>query len=224
MCFLYLTEDDFVKRAAATPVIRRLLDKVMFSPFATLAALFDGINHFLLMISFRLGPAPALFHLAKDDDSFHSQQYLLANASLMASVVYFVTKTVQAGLAKHALSENLFWQDAFSFWNLLDTVPLLMVLLCSIAVDITLRQRTASDGGDSGDIPFFLRTCVAITTVSEYCWLMQMFLLVNQSHFSFDPLSCSLRSLFYGYASWPLLRFETSNLQHLFVSIILLPV
>ena len=159
----------------------------MFSPFATLAALFDGINHFLLMISFRLGPAPALFHLAKDDDSFHAQQYLLANASLMASVIYFVTKTVQAGLAKHALSENLFWQDAFSFWNLLDTVPLLMVLLCSIAVDITLRQRAASNDGDSGDIPFLLRTCVAITTVSEYCWLMQIPLLVNQSHFSFSP-------------------------------------
>ena len=28
-------EDDLVKRAAATPVIRRLLDKIMFSPFAT---------------------------------------------------------------------------------------------------------------------------------------------------------------------------------------------
>ena len=63
-------EDDLVKRAAATPVIRRLLDKVMFSPFATLAALFDGINHLLLMLSFRMGPASAMFHLSGTDETF----------------------------------------------------------------------------------------------------------------------------------------------------------
>lgn len=114
-------EDDLVKRAATTPIIRSLLDKNMFSPFAMLAALFDGINHFLLMISFRLGPAPALFHLAKDDDTFQPHQYLFANACLMSSVAYFGTKSIHAGLAKHALSENLFWSDAFTFWNLLDT-------------------------------------------------------------------------------------------------------
>ena len=79
-------DDDLVKRAAATPVIRRLLDKIMFSPFATLAALFDGVNHFLLMISFRLGPAPALFHLSKMDATFHPQQYLFASATLVASL------------------------------------------------------------------------------------------------------------------------------------------
>ena len=113
-------EDDLVKRAAATPVIMRLLDKAMFSPFAMLSALFDGINHILLMISFRLGPAPALFHLSRGDDAFQPQQYLFANTTLMATVVYFGTKSIHAGLAKYALSENLFWSDAFTFWNLLD--------------------------------------------------------------------------------------------------------
>ena len=81
---LCVLDDDLVKRAAATPVIRRLLDKIMFSPFATLAALFDGFNHFLLMISFRLGPAPALFHLSNMDSTFQSQQYLFASVTLMA--------------------------------------------------------------------------------------------------------------------------------------------
>ncbi len=157
-------EDDLVKRAAATPVIRRLLDKIMFSPFATLAALFDGINHFLLMISFRLGPAPALFHLSAMDVSFQPQRYLVASATLMASVAYFGTKAVHTGLAKHALSENLFWSDLFTFWNLLDIVPVIMVLLCSIAVDIVLRKRAYSEV-DNSEVPFFLRTLIAITTV-----------------------------------------------------------
>ncbi|KAL7533458.1 hypothetical protein ACHAXR_007573 [Thalassiosira sp. AJA248-18] len=165
--------DDFVKRAAATPVIRKLLDKIMFSPFASLAALFDGINHFLLMISFRLGPAPALFHLACNDTTFQPQQYLFASVTLMGSVSYFATKAVHAGLAKHALSENLFWSDAFTFWNLLDTVPLLMVLFCSVAVDIVLRQRVhAGEEVDQDDIPFILRTGVAITT--PFLWLRIM--------------------------------------------------
>lgn len=111
---LPLLEDDLVKRAAATPVMRRLLDKIMFrydglactqtlfvclsitsiafffrscSPFATLAALFDGMNHFLLMISFRLGPAPALFHLAKNDSTFQPNHYLLASATLISRYV-----------------------------------------------------------------------------------------------------------------------------------------
>lgn len=83
------------------------------------------------------------------------------------SISYFGTKAVHAGLAKHALSENLFWSDAFTFWSLLDTVPLLMCLLCSIAVDMTLRQRAYAVDGDNDDIPFLLRTGVAITTVSE---------------------------------------------------------
>ena len=156
-------EDDLVKRAAATPVIRRLLDKIMFSPFATLAALFDGLNHFMLMIAFRLGPAPALFHLSNQDKTFHPQQYLISSVMLMASVAYFGTKVIHAGLAKHALSENLFWSDLGTFWQLLDTVPLLMVLICSFAVDITLRQRAYSEVGDS-TIPFFLRTMIAMTT------------------------------------------------------------
>jgi len=162
-------EDDLVKRACITPVIRRLLDKVMFSPFATLAALFDGINHFLLMISFRLGPAPALFHLSKLDDTFQPQQYLLASATLLSSVFFFGTKAIHTGLAKYAVSKNLFWSDAFTFWNLLETIPLLMVLFCSIAVDIVLRQRAHTEVEDDNDIPFFLRTAVAITT--PFLWL-----------------------------------------------------
>lgn len=164
-------EDDLVKRAASTPVIRRLLDKIMFSPFATLCALFDGIFHLLLMISFRLGPAPALFHLSNLDDAFHPQQYLFANATLMASVFYFGTKVIHEGLAKHALSENLFWSDATSFWNLLDIVPLVMVLICSFAIDIVLRKRAYYEVGDSA-IPFSLRSLVAITT--PFLWLRIM--------------------------------------------------
>ena len=117
----------------------------------------------MLMIAFRLGPAPALFHLSNQDKTFHPQQYLISSVMLMASVAYFGTKVIHAGLAKHALSENLFWSDLGTFWQLLDTVPLLMVLICSFAVDITLRQRAYSEVGDS-TIPFFLRTMIAMTT------------------------------------------------------------
>jgi len=87
----------------------------------------------------------------------------LTDLLLLKSVAYFGTKAVHAGLAKHALSENLFWSDFGTFWQLLDTVPLLMVLFCSFAVDIVLRQRAQSEVGD-GSIPFFLRTIVAMVS------------------------------------------------------------
>ena len=163
-------DDDLVKRAAATSVIRRLLDRVMFSPFATIQALMDGINHILLMLSFRMGPAAALFHLAADDLGFRPHRYLFSTAILCMSVSYFGTKTVHAMIAKYALSQNLFWNDALSFWNLVDTLPLVMVMLCSVAVDSALRKKMNSDmEGNNNVIPFYLRSAVAITT--PFLWL-----------------------------------------------------
>lgn len=161
-------DDDLVKRAAATSVIRRLLDRIMFSPFATIQALMDGINHFILMLSFRLGPAATLMHLSAGDVTFNPHLYLLSTATLMLSISYFGTKAVHASIAKYDLSTNLFWNDAFGFWSLLDWFPLIMVLSCSVAVDTVLRNRVNS-GVEDTTIPFFLRSVVAITT--PFLWL-----------------------------------------------------
>ncbi|EJK65935.1 hypothetical protein THAOC_13165, partial [Thalassiosira oceanica] len=157
-----------VKRAAATLVIRKLLDRVMFSPYACISALFDGINHLLLLVAFRLGPAPAMFHLANNDKMFNHQHYLLANIVLMTCVVFFGTKAIHAGLAKWAISTNLFWQDAFSFWSMLETVPLVAVVISSLSVDMVLHHRAARTDNDA-DVPFALRTLVAGTT--PFLWL-----------------------------------------------------
>jgi uncharacterized BrkB/YihY/UPF0761 family membrane protein len=96
----------------------------------------------------------------------------------MSSVCYFGTKTIHGNLAKFAVSENLFWKDFGTFWQLLDTMPLLLVLVCSVAVDIVLRRR-AQNEDDDGDIPFFLRTMVAITTVSSLCLFMPLLYLCH---------------------------------------------
>jgi len=161
-------DDDLVKRAAATSVIRRLLDRIMFSPFATIQALMDGINHSILMLSFRLGPAATLMQLSAGDVTFNPHLYLFSTATLMLSISYFGTKAVHAGISKYDLSTNLFWNDALSFWSLLDWFPLLMVLSCSVAVDTVLRSRVNSDVHDN-TIPFYLRSAVAITT--PFLWL-----------------------------------------------------
>ena len=157
-------DDDLVKRAAATQVLRRILDRRMFSPFATLTALFDGVAHLMLIISFRMGPAQALFHLSRNDETFKPQIHLLSNAIIIFCVCWFGTKKFLQQFANRALSEDLFQKDFYSFWGLLDWVPLVMVLFCSISVDTVLIQRANSDVDD--DItPFILRTAIAITTV-----------------------------------------------------------
>lgn len=46
-----------------------------------------------------------------------------------------------------------------------------MVLFCSVAVDIVLRQRASAEV-DNEEIPFFLRTVIAITT--PFLWLRIM--------------------------------------------------
>ncbi len=161
-------DEDLVKRAAATSVIRRLLDRVMFSPFATIQALVDGINHSILMLSFRLGPAAALMHLSARDRQFNPHLYLFFTSTLMLSISYFGTNVIHAGIAKYNLSRNLFWNDALSFWNMLEWAPLLMVLFSAIAVDTVLRNKANSNVEDT-TIPFYLRSAVAITT--PFLWL-----------------------------------------------------
>ncbi len=161
-------DEDLVKRAAATSVIRRLLDRVMFSPFATIQALVDGINHSILMLSFRLGPAAALMHLSARDRLFNPHLYLFFSSTLMLSISYFGTKVIHAGIAKYNLSKKLFWNDALSFWNMLEWAPLLMVLFSAIAVDTVLRNKANSNVEDT-TIPFYLRSAVAITT--PFLWL-----------------------------------------------------
>ena len=161
-------DDDLVKRAAATSVIRRLLDRVMFSPFATIQALMDGINHFILMLSFRLGPAAVLMHLSARDREFNPHLYLFFTCALMLSISYFGTKAIHTSIARYNLSRNLFWNDALSFWSLLDWCPLLMVLISAVAVDTVLRNK-ASNNIDDNTIPFHLRSAVAITT--PFLWL-----------------------------------------------------
>ena len=146
----------------------RQLGRIMFSPFATIQALMDGINHSILMLSFRMGPAAALMHLSAGDPEFNPHLYLFSTATLMLSISYFGTKAIHAGIAKYDLSTNLFWNDALSFWNLLDWCPLVMVLFCSVAVDTVLRNRVNSDVVDN-TVPFFLRSAVAITT--PFLWL-----------------------------------------------------
>ena len=140
----------------------------MFSPYACISALFDGINHLLLLAAFRLGPAPAMFHLANNDRMFNHQHYLLASIVLMSSIVFFGTKAIHAGLAKWAVSKNLFWQDAFSFWSMLETVPLVAVVISSLSVDMVLHQRATRTDHDD-EVPFALRTLIACTT--PFLWL-----------------------------------------------------
>lgn len=86
--------EGLVKRAAATTVIRRKLDKVMFSPFAVVSALFDLINHVLLIIAFRQGPATALFCLSGYGESFRPRQYLVGSVLLAYCITYFGTKAI----------------------------------------------------------------------------------------------------------------------------------
>uniref|UniRef100_A0A7S4SI03 Uncharacterized protein n=1 Tax=Ditylum brightwellii TaxID=49249 RepID=A0A7S4SI03_9STRA len=157
-------DDDLVKRASVTKVLCRKLDKSISSDFAAALALFDGINHILLVVTFRLGPAEALFYLSRADESFKPHQYIIANVVLVASIVYFATRTIYSNKAKYALSHRLFWSGLFSGSNFLDVVPLVMVLFCIFFTDIILRQRACKETDKFNIIPWPGRIAVALTT------------------------------------------------------------
>lgn len=75
-------DNELLKRSAVTRVVQRALDRKIFSPFALTAALFDFIFHLLMISSFRLGPAEAIFHLSAANTIFPSRQYLFSGIVL----------------------------------------------------------------------------------------------------------------------------------------------
>ena len=166
---LCVLDPSLVTRATMTPVVQRALDKRIFSPFAMTIAVIDGIIHVLLILAFRLGPAPAMFHLNPLDGSFRPFQYLFANMLLFACVFHFIVKEIQLSFAKYNLSPQLFWSDFFTFWNLIDVIPLFFVAFCAIAVDLHLRWRAFDESCVDSTIPFYLRVAVAIST--PFLWL-----------------------------------------------------
>jgi len=156
-------DDDLVKRASVTPVLRRKLDKSISSPFASAVALLDSIHHFCLVIAFRSGPAKALFCLSKDGDPFNPNIYVVANVILISNIIYFATRTFYLNIANYSLSQQLFWSDVFSQGMFLDTVPLIMALFCALQVDILLRRGTSMEI-DNITTPNYARIAVALTT------------------------------------------------------------
>ena len=166
---LCVLDTTLVTRATMTPVVQRALDKRIFSPFAMTIAVIDGIIHVLLILAFRLGPARAMFHLNPHDGSFRPFQYLFANMLLFACVFHFIVKEIQLSFAKYNLSPRLFWSDFFTFWNLIDVIPLFFVAFCAIAVDLHLRWRALDESCVDSSIPFYLRVAVAIST--PFLWL-----------------------------------------------------
>ena len=166
---LCVLDPSLVTRATMTPVVQRALDKRIFSPFAMTIAVIDGVIHVLLILAFRLGPAPAMFHLNPLDGSFRPFQYLFANMLLFACVFHFIVKEIQLSFAKYNLSPQLFWSDFFTFWNLIDVIPLFFVAFCAIAVDLHLRWRAFDESCVDSTIPFYLRVAVAIST--PFLWL-----------------------------------------------------
>lgn len=84
-------------------------------------------------------------------------------------VLHFLAKELQLSFAKYSYSPTLFWSDFFTFWNLVDIIPLFFVTFCSIAVDIHLRLRALDGESNDSSIPFYLRVAVATTT--PFLWL-----------------------------------------------------
>lgn len=111
----------------------------------------------------------------------------IANCKECVQVLTFLF-TVKSGLAKITVSENLFWSDFNTFTNFLETLPLIMVTICSVTIDIVLRQRAQAKGGDD-DHFFFLRSMVAITT--PLLWLRVLSFIKNWNKHLATFILCS---------------------------------
>jgi len=159
---LVVLDSELLKRAAVSRVIQRTLDQKIFSPFALTSALFDGIFHVMFIAAFRLGPAEGMFHLSASDASFRPQQYLVASVVLIGCISYFLRKRGHLAMSKKFAKPDSS-SSVLSRWDLFQVGTLFLAAYCTLAVDWNLRRRARDNVADT-EIPFHLRSLVALTT------------------------------------------------------------
>ena len=157
-------ENDLLKRVAVTRVVQRALDRKIFSPFALTAAVFDGVFHLLMISSFRLGPAEAIFHLSAANTMFPSQQYCVSSIVQIAAIGYFTRQKIHLIKTRKFTKEETIKSKLLNPWSMLTEILPLVLASCSLLlIDWHLRSRARLQIVD-GSIPFSLRAMVAATT------------------------------------------------------------
>lgn len=147
-------DEKMIEEAATTPIISRVLDKMISSPFAVSVVFFDALFLALLIVSFRASTHGFL-------NGYDPEDVIKWIYVTNANVFYFVIREFGKAISLCMITRRAFWVNYFwSFWNIVDILSIVLALSSTIA----MRVSYADDQFVLDDDSLHLRGCLAVTT------------------------------------------------------------
>uniref|UniRef100_A0A7S1BKL7 Ion transport domain-containing protein n=1 Tax=Corethron hystrix TaxID=216773 RepID=A0A7S1BKL7_9STRA len=147
------------EQAATADVVRKIMDRIIARPFAMSVVFFDIIFVLVLICCFRVVAYGFL------NQPIHDETGVLADTiwfiiGIMAAY-HFVVREWFKVVSLRVISKRLFWDNFFTFWNLIDLSSLIMFWVCSIWMLLSIvTGRTQQNENE----PKGVRLAIAVTT------------------------------------------------------------
>eukprot|EP00588_Corethron_pennatum_P016802 CAMPEP_0194310506 /NCGR_PEP_ID=MMETSP0171-20130528/7455_1 /TAXON_ID=218684 /ORGANISM="Corethron pennatum, Strain L29A3" /LENGTH=1108 /DNA_ID=CAMNT_0039064175 /DNA_START=173 /DNA_END=3499 /DNA_ORIENTATION=+ len=165
-------DDRSAEKVATASIVRKIMDRIMTRPFAMSFLFFDIFFVLILIVAFRMSASEFL------NDSQTPQTVWTFTVSFVITIMaawHFFVREYYKALSLREVSKDLFWDNFFTFWNLIDVSSLVMFVICSIWMILwMICSRENRENRDSS------RPWIAITTLLLWLKFLNVFKVVNQ--------------------------------------------
>jgi len=163
-------DEKMVEKAATTPVISRVLDRIITAPFAACSIFFDVVLLAILITTFRMSATG--FLLRKESKNIIIWIYVANSIAF-----YFVIRELGKGVALQAITtRRLFWTNLFfNVWQLVNMFAIIMTITSTVVMRLKLKDFDLTDP-DSHRV----QTLLAMTTALLWLKLLGMMKTINR--------------------------------------------
>jgi len=159
-------DDRSAEKVATASIVRKIMDRIITRPFAMSFLFFDIFFVLMLIVAFRT-IASEFLNGSQTEWTF-TVSFVIA---IMAAWHFFVREYYKA-LSLREVSKDLFWDNFFTFWNLIDVLSLVMFVICSIWMILWMMWPKENH--------YSSRVLIAITTLFLWLKFLNVFKVVNQ--------------------------------------------
>jgi len=145
-------DQKMLEKVATTPVISRVLDRIITAPFAACLIFFDVV--ILAMLIFTFQKSTTKFLVGDPPEDIITWIYVVS-----CFTFYFVIKELGKGVALQAVTtRRLFWNHIFyNVWTIIDILSILMTVASTITMRLIMANWEHKDSSPKA------RTLLAIT-------------------------------------------------------------
>eukprot|EP00588_Corethron_pennatum_P003375 CAMPEP_0194288468 /NCGR_PEP_ID=MMETSP0169-20130528/36875_1 /TAXON_ID=218684 /ORGANISM="Corethron pennatum, Strain L29A3" /LENGTH=1100 /DNA_ID=CAMNT_0039035473 /DNA_START=145 /DNA_END=3443 /DNA_ORIENTATION=+ len=120
-------DDRSAEKVATASIVRKIMDRIITRPFAMSFLFFDIFFVLILIWTFR-----TIAFIFLNDDSLRVWEYTFYFVIAVMAAWHFFVREYYKFLSLREVSKDLFWDNFFTLWNLIDVLSLVMFAVCSI--------------------------------------------------------------------------------------------